>query len=47
MFSILSKAHIVDVECLQGICSYIFDVEKFFGLFVDPSIFLIKDSISA
>ena len=38
---------IVDIEYLQGICSPTFVVEEFSGLFAHPSIFLIKDSISA
>ena len=43
LFSILSKPHIIDIEYPQGICSPIFVVEEFSGLFAYPSIFLIKD----
>ena len=46
MCSILSKAHIVDIEYAQGICLPIFVAEEFSGLFAHPSIFLIKDSKS-
>ena len=35
---------ILDIESPQGICSPIFDVEKFSGLFSHSSIFLIKYS---
>ena len=42
-----SNAQIVDIEYQQGICSPTFVVEEFLGLFAYPSIFLIKDSISA
>ena len=38
---------IVDIEYPQGICSPIYVVEKFSGLFAHPSTFLIKDSITA
>ena len=41
-----SNAPIVDIEYPQGICSPIFDLEEFSGLFAHSSIFLIKDSIS-
>ena len=47
LFSILPNAHIVDIEYPQGICSPIFVVQVFAGLFLQLSIFLIKDSISA
>ena len=47
LFSILSKAHIVYLEYLQGIWSSIFVVEEFSGLSAHPSISLMKDSISA
>ena len=43
----LYYAQIVDIEYPQGICSPIFVVEGFSELFADPSIFLIKDSMSA
>ena len=39
LFSTLSKAHIVDIEYLPGICSLIFIIEGFSGLFAHPSIF--------
>ena len=39
--------HIVDIEYPQGICSRIFVVGEFSGLFAHQSIFLIKDSMSA
>ena len=37
-----SNPQIVDIEYPQGICSSIFVVEEFSGLFANPSIFLIK-----
>ena len=37
----------VVIEYPQGICSPIFVVEEFAGLFSVPSVFLIKDSILA
>ena len=40
----ISKAHTVDNEYPQEICSPILVVEKFSGLFAHPSIFLLKDS---
>ena len=43
----ISNAKIVDIEYPQGICSPIYAVEEFSGLFEHPSIFLIKDSMSA
>ena len=42
LFSILSKAHKVGIEHPQGICSPIFVVEEFSGLFAHPSVFLVK-----
>ena len=47
LFSLLSKAHVVEVEYLQGICSSTFGVEDFSRLFVHPSIFSVRDSRSA
>ena len=47
LFSILSKAQVVDIKYPQGICSPIFVVEECSGLFAHPSIFLIKDLRSA
>ena len=47
LFSMSSNVHIVDIECLQGICSHTFVVHDFSGLFSDPSTFLIKGSRSA
>ena len=47
LFSILSKAHIVDIEYPQGICSTNFVVEDFYGLFAHPSIILTKGSMLA
>ena len=47
LFSVLSKARIVDIEYPQGMCSRIFVVEEFSGLFEYLSIFLIKDSVLA
>ena len=41
------KSQIVDIKYPQKICSRIFVVEDYSGLFVHPSIFLIKNSISA
>ena len=41
----LSKAHIIDIEDPQRICSPIFVVENFSRLLTHPLIFLIKDSI--
>ena len=43
----LFKSHIVDIAYPQGICSPIFVVEEISGLFAHPSIFLVKDLISA
>ena len=37
------KSQIVDIKHPQKICSPIFVVEDFSGLFVHPSIFLIKN----
>ena len=39
LVTILSKAYIVDIEYPQGICSPIFVVEEFSGLFTHPSVF--------
>ena len=39
LFSILLNAQFVDIEYPQGICSLIFFVEEFSGLFAHPSIF--------
>ena len=47
LFSILLNAQIVDIEYRQGICSPIFVVEEFSGLFAQPFIYLIKDSMTA
>ena len=47
LFSILSNAHIVDIEYPETICSPIFVVEDFSGFFAHPSILLIKDPKSA
>ena len=41
--SMWSNPQIVDIEYLQGICSPIFVVEDFFGLFSRPSIFIINN----
>ena len=38
--------NIVDIEKPDGICSLTFAVDKFSGLFLHPSIFSIKHSIS-
>ena len=38
---------IVNIEKLDEICSATFVVNDFSGLFLNPSIFSIKDSISA
>ena len=43
-FYIPSNAHIIDIDYPQGICSAIFVVDDFAGLFLYPSTFLIKDS---
>ena len=45
--SMWSNPQIVDIEYLQGICCPIFDVEEFSKLSAYPSIFLIKDLMSA
>ena len=42
LLSTLSKTHIVNIECLRVICSPIFVVEGFSGLFAHPSVFLIS-----
>ena len=44
---LLCDLQIADIEYPQGICSPIFVVEDFSGLFSHPSIFLIKHSRSA
>ena len=44
LFSIPSNLFIVDIEYLQGICSYNFIVDDFLKLFLHLSIPLIKDS---
>ena len=41
------KFHVVDIEYPQGICSPIFVVHDFSGLFLHPCTFLIKVSRSA
>ena len=45
--SMRSNPQIADIEYPQGICSPIFFVEEFSGLFAHLSIFLINDSMSA
>ena len=47
LFFILPNAHLFDIEYSQGILLPIFDVEDFSGLFVQLSIFLIKNLMSA
>ena len=47
LFSFLSKAHIVDTECLEGIYPPIFIVEHFSGLCAHPFICLINDLMAA
>ena len=47
LFSMWSNSQIVDIEYQQRICSSIYAVEELSGLFAHPSIFLIKDSMSA
>ena len=47
LFSILPNAHLFDIEYSQGILLPIFDVEDSSGLFVQLSIFLIKNLMSA
>ena len=42
-----SNPQIVDIEYPRRIRSPIFAVQEFSGLFTHPSIFLIKDSMSA
>ena len=46
LFSILSKAHIVDIEYSQESCLPIFGVKDFSGLFAYPSIFYQKFKVS-
>ena len=46
LFSVPSNVHIIDTEYPQGMCSPIFVVVNFSGLFFHPSTFLIKESRS-
>ena len=46
-FFYMIRFQIIEMKYPQGICSPIFVVEEFSGLFTHPSIFLIKDSMSA
>ena len=47
LFSILPKAHIIDIEYPQGTCSPNFFVKDFSAFFTHPSVTLIKHSRSA
>ena len=42
LYSMCSNAQIFDIEYPQGICSLIFAVEEFSGLFAHPSLFYLK-----
>ena len=44
LFSMLLNEDIVDIEKLDGICSFIFVGNKFSGLFLHPSVFFITHS---
>ena len=47
LYSYTLHACIVDIEKPDGICSLTFNVDKFSGLILNPSIFTIKHSRSA